>query len=272
MPPFPLLRLPRLVLFEVFKSLNIEEKIKLSLCSKKTSIQINNAQFYSQKVIVDLDMLSHTIRVFSKNNKDIFEIFTYQDSGISHNSNTHQLPIECCTTGIKTFWKNHREGYLSVIRHLLKMFQCKISADTKIDDIVQSQPIISELFDLQVEFKTLTIILDESKYQNFLWNQISNNLGLVKDLNIISFLDSEFIPVFTSWPQEISIICSEWVTLESLLTCTCATIRLDWSYLRNKDLGVILRNWILSIYTKYLYLMSFTPLIMFIPLLPTFSP
>ncbi|KAF1771300.1 hypothetical protein GCK72_003126 [Caenorhabditis remanei] len=236
--PFPLLRLPGLVLCEIFKSLSIGEKIKLSFCSKKTSTQINNAQFYSQKVIVDLDMLSHKIRVCSKNNQDIFEIFTYQDSG--KNLNTHQLPIECCTTGIKTFWKNDQEGFLSVIQHLLKIFRCKISISNNYNSDLY-QPTISMLFDLQVEFKTLTICFDGSKDQNLLWNQISSNFGLVEYLT--SFSNPGFNPVFTSWPRNISFISSEWVTLESLLACTCTTIKLDWSDFGNKDLDEILKKW-----------------------------
>ncbi|EFO85047.1 hypothetical protein CRE_22038 [Caenorhabditis remanei] len=117
--PFPLLRLPRLVLFDVFKSLDVDEKIKLSLCSKKISTQINNAQFYSQKVIVDLDILDQNIKVHSENDQDIFEIFTYPDSGVSQNSDKQQFYIAGCSvtvnstpTGIKIFWKNHQERTL----------------------------------------------------------------------------------------------------------------------------------------------------------------
>ncbi|EFP01935.1 hypothetical protein CRE_13777 [Caenorhabditis remanei] len=218
MPPFPLLRLPRLVLFDVFKSLNIGEKIKLSICSKKLSTQINNARLYSQKVIVDLDCINYKIRVHSENKKDTFEISIYSDSWRSHNSNDQQFSIAGCTirvipipTRIKTFWKNYREGYLSAIQHLLKMFQCKISTD--------------------IENREL------------LWNQISSSLESVEDLNISTTVNAGFKPVFTSWSQKIYISDSYWLTLESLLACTCTTIRLEESRLGNKDLDVILRNW-----------------------------
>ncbi|EFP01929.1 hypothetical protein CRE_13782 [Caenorhabditis remanei] len=102
---FSLLRLPRLVLCEIFKSLNIEEKINLFLCSWKISTQINNARLYSQKVIVDLDCLCHNIRVCSENYRDSFEISIYPDFWKRHNSNTQQFSIEC-------------RGFLSVIEHL----------------------------------------------------------------------------------------------------------------------------------------------------------
>ncbi|EFO85052.1 hypothetical protein CRE_21984 [Caenorhabditis remanei] len=114
MPPIPLLRLPRLVLFDVFKSLNIGEKIKLSLCSKKVSTQINNARLYSQKVIVVLDILYQEIRVYCEDNKDAFKIFNYPDSEKILNSNIQQFSIACCTVnvnsiskGVRIFWKNH---------------------------------------------------------------------------------------------------------------------------------------------------------------------
>ncbi|EFO85094.1 hypothetical protein CRE_22055 [Caenorhabditis remanei] len=125
--PFPLLRLPRLVLFEVFKSLSIREKIKLSLCSKKVSTQINNARLYSQKVIVDLDLLYKEISVHSENNKDTLEIFIRPDPRNTLNSSTRHFFTACYAKRITIFWKNNRDGYLSVIRNILKMFQCKIS-------------------------------------------------------------------------------------------------------------------------------------------------
>ncbi|EFO85005.1 hypothetical protein CRE_22022 [Caenorhabditis remanei] len=250
MSPFPLLRLPRLVLFDVFKSLNIGEKIKLSICSKKLSTQINNARLYSQKVIIDLDCINYKIRVHSENKKDTFEISIYSDSWRSHNSNTQQFSIACCTvkvvsipTRIKTFWKNYREGYLSAIQHLLKMFHCKISTDIGYYNSDFYQPIITMLFDLQLEFKTLTINLHRLKNRELLWNQISSNLELVEDLNISFTVIPRFKPVFTSWPQTIYISNSYCLTLESLLACTCTTITLAESQLENKDLDVILRNW-----------------------------
>ncbi|EFO97094.1 hypothetical protein CRE_31528 [Caenorhabditis remanei] len=139
MSPFPLLRLPGVVLCEVFKSLSIGEKIKLSVCSNKTSIQINIARLYSQKVIVDLGCLSHKIKVHSEKNKEAFEIFIYPDHWNRPNSNIQKCSIACCSVrvmsagiGIETFWKNYREGFLSFVRHLLKMFQCKISASRKV--------------------------------------------------------------------------------------------------------------------------------------------
>ncbi|EFO85029.1 hypothetical protein CRE_22029 [Caenorhabditis remanei] len=248
--PFPLLRLPRLVLCEVFKSLNIGEKIKLSLCSKKVSSQINNARLYSQKVIIDVDCLNHKIRVHSENNKVIFEISTYSDPCKSQNSNVQQFSIAGCSvrvihipTRIKTFWKNYREGFLSVIRHLLKMFQCKISISISCYDNDLYQPTMSMLFDLQQEFKRLGIKLEGSEDRQLLWNQISNNLGLVENLSISSVSDPGFSAVFTSWPQKIGIRSSAWITLEHLLECTSTRIILKRSQLENKDLDVILKNW-----------------------------
>ncbi|EFO85006.1 hypothetical protein CRE_22018 [Caenorhabditis remanei] len=240
--PFPLLRLPGVILCEVFKSLSIEEKIKLSLCSTKISTQINNAQFYSHNVIVNQDFLSHKIRIHSENNKDVFEILICPDIGKNHNSNTQRCPIACCTvpvifipTGIKIFWKIYSEGFLSVIQHLLKVFQCKISININCYCSNLFQQTISKLFDLQLEFRTLTI-----KTQHL---TIYNNLGRVEDLRIFSLPDPEFIPVFTSWPQKITIMNSAWFTLEYLLTCTCTRIFLEDSSLGNEDLDVVLKNW-----------------------------
>ncbi|EFP04499.1 hypothetical protein CRE_24287 [Caenorhabditis remanei] len=146
MPTFSLLRLPGVVLCEVFKSLSIGEKIKLSLCSKKISAQINIARLYSEKVIVDLG------RVYC-------------------------------------------------------------------------------------------IYLKGSKDEIMFWNQISNKLKLVEDLELSSILKPDFNPVFTSWPQKIGIIRSAWFSLEYLLTCTCTTIELDWSHLGMTDFNTVLKNW-----------------------------
>ncbi|EFO85010.1 hypothetical protein CRE_21996 [Caenorhabditis remanei] len=223
--PFPLLRLPRLVLCEVFKSLSIGEKIKLSLCSKKVSTQINNARLYSQKVIVDLDIDNQNIIIYSESNKDKFEIVTYPDSGISHNSNTRQFLIP-------------RNAFLPVIQRILKMFQCKCSAHISDynDDSFQ-------LFDLQSQFKNLIVDLKRIKDQHLFLNQISTKFGLVEDLKITSVHDLDFSPVFTSWPQKIEIMQSAWFTMKHMLACTCSTIKLGWSNLEIKDLDVILRKW-----------------------------
>ena len=94
------------------------------------------------------------------------------------------------------------------------------------------------LFDL--EFKKLTIELNESKDRILLWNQISKKLELIEDVVICM---NQFTPVFASWPQNISITNSVWFTLEQLLACTCTRITLDWSHFKNKDLEVILKNW-----------------------------
>ncbi|EFO85030.1 hypothetical protein CRE_22020 [Caenorhabditis remanei] len=250
MPPLPLLRLPQLILCEVFKSLSIGEKINLSLCSKKVSIQINNARLYSQKVYVHLDMYTHKIEVHSENGEDSFEIFTYPDSRISQNSDTQQFYIAGCSvpvisipTGIKIFWKNRQEGCLSVIRHLLKIFQCKFS----IDNVCNSESYscfktTSELFNLQVEFKKLTIYLRGSEDEHLWWNQISNKFGLVETLEILTS-DLGFNPVFTSWPQHIDITNSAWFTLEHFLACTCTSIILFQSHLESMDLDAILKTW-----------------------------
>ncbi|KAF1771322.1 hypothetical protein GCK72_003148 [Caenorhabditis remanei] len=240
--PFPLLRLPRLALFDVLKSLSIGEKIKLSICSKKISNQINNARLYSQKVIVDLDMLNHGIRVCSENNEDKFDIFTKPGSAKSrHNSSTKHLSISCCRlrgTAILT-----KIRFVSVIQHLLKMFQCKFSI--RISGYCGSSyhPTIFELFDLQLEVKTLIVNLDGSKDENLLWNQMFSKFGMVEDLYILTIFDSDSSPVCTSWPQNINILNSDWFTLETLLACTCTSITLKDSRLKNKDLDVILRKW-----------------------------
>ncbi|EFO85063.1 hypothetical protein CRE_22008 [Caenorhabditis remanei] len=245
--PFPLLRLPRLVLFEVFKSLSIEEKIKLSFCSEKISTQINSARLYSQKVRVDLDISRKKIRVCSEHNTNIFGCVYI---GISNDPDSQQyqigglpVPVIPYTKGINACWKNHPKGFISAIRHLLKMFKCKISTDISYYNSDVYQPMISELFDLQLEFKTLTIRPKGSKDQNLLFNQISSKFGLVEDLTISASFDRGFRPVFTSWPQKICIMRSDWFTLESLLTCTCTTITLKYSLLENKDWEVILMKW-----------------------------
>ncbi|KAF1771344.1 hypothetical protein GCK72_003170 [Caenorhabditis remanei] len=249
--PFPLLRLPGLVLCDVFRSLNIGEKIQLSIYSKKISTQINNCRLYSQNVIVDLSCLSHKIRVHSENNRDTFEISNYSDSCKSQNSNTHQFSIACCSVRVIsipkgiTLGKNHREAFLSVIRHLLKMFQCKFSTTISYCNSDLYQPTIAMLFDLRMEFKTIIIDLNGSEDRILLWNQISKKLELVEDLVILSDLNlfRYFTPVFASWPQKISIMDSVVFTLESLLACTCTAITHRRSHMKNKDLDVILKNW-----------------------------
>ncbi|EFO85058.1 hypothetical protein CRE_21977 [Caenorhabditis remanei] len=205
MPPFPLLRLPRLVLFEVFKSLSVGEKIKLSICSKKISIQINNARLHSQEVIIDLDIYNRKIRVRSENNSNTFDIFNCVYIGISNDPDIQHfqiggrtVPVVPFIKGSRKHWKSQREGFLSAIRHLLKMFYCKISTDSSIYNSDLFQPIISELFDLQLEFKMLTIRPNGLKNQNFLWNQTFSKYGLVEDLCISSIVDPDFTPVFTS--------------------------------------------------------------------------
>ncbi|EFO85048.1 hypothetical protein CRE_21973 [Caenorhabditis remanei] len=114
MPPLPLFRLPGLVLFEVFKSLSIGEKINLSLCSKKISTQINNARLCSQKVIVNLDMLDHGMRVRTENNRDTFDIFISLYSRRRNDPDMqqcqidgHTVPLFSFTREIDTFWKNY---------------------------------------------------------------------------------------------------------------------------------------------------------------------
>ncbi|KAF1771187.1 hypothetical protein GCK72_003013 [Caenorhabditis remanei] len=250
MPPFPLLRLPRLVLCKVFRSLNIEEKIKLSICSKKISFQINDDRMYSQKVIVNLDISKQEIRVHSENDEDAFKVSIHLDIGKRHHSNTQQCSIACCTVRVmstrkkfKTFWKTYSEGFLFVIQHLLKTFQCKVSTSFNCRDSDSFQPTISMLFDLQLEFETLSIHFKGSEDEKLLWNQISSNLGLVEYLTISSVPNIDFTPVFTSWPQQINIMNSAWFTLESLLTCPCTTITLWDSNLENKDLDEIFRKW-----------------------------
>ncbi|EFO90132.1 hypothetical protein CRE_24744 [Caenorhabditis remanei] len=249
--PFPLLRLPRLALF----NMSTISRIMLSLCSKKTAIHINNDRLYSQKVIVSLDMINQGIRVHTKNYKDKFDIFIYPDTWSSDISNTQQFYISCCITGINTFWKNQQEGFLSFISHLLKMFRCKITTTFSCCDSDSFQQTILMFFDLQLEFKTLCILFDGSKYQN-LWNQISSNLGLVEDLQIFfDNMNSGFTPVFTSWPtKEISIFGCNWFTLESLLSCTCSSITLEESRLRYKDLNEILRKWMTGGFPNLKYL------------------
>ncbi|EFO85028.1 hypothetical protein CRE_22053 [Caenorhabditis remanei] len=247
--PFPLLRLPRLVLFEVFKSLNIEEKIKLSLCSKKTVTQINIARLYSQKVIVVLDILSRKIEVQSTNGKERIHIFNSSGTRTNIDRNVRQyqiggrtVPVVFSFKSIQIFWKNNREGFLNVTQHLLKIFQCKISTESNCYYSDLYRPIIFELFDQKLEFETITIPLNGSEDET-LWNQLSSNLGLVENLKIVSVDNLGFRPVFTSWPQNIIIFGSAWFTLEYLLACTCTIIILGASHLENKDLEETLKKW-----------------------------
>ena len=201
---------------------------------------------------MDLDFLNRKIRVFSENNEVRFEIFTYQDSWTTQYFDTQQVHIAGCSVpitssriGMSTFWKNRQEGFLSVIRHLLKIFRCKFSISNNYNSYSFScAKTISELFNLQVKFKRLSIRLNGSEDRILLWNQISSYFGLVEDLTISSVANPGFRPVFTSWPQKIDIPwCSDWVTLESLLACTCTTIRLGGSHFCNKDLDDLLRKW-----------------------------
>ncbi|EFO85081.1 hypothetical protein CRE_21989 [Caenorhabditis remanei] len=240
--PFPLLRLPGVVLCEIFKSLSIGEKIMLSFCSKKVSIQINIARLYSQKVIVDLDLLYQRIIVYSENDQDFFKVSIYPDSGKTFNSNTQQFSIACRTTGITTFWKNDQKGFLFITHHLWKMFPCKMSIDSSFYSSDLFQPTISMLFDLQVEFEELNIVLQVLKDHNLFWDQTSSKFGLVEYLRISSIPNPGFKPVFISWPQKIDIWKSYWFTLEHLLECTCTRIILRKSH-QNEDLNVIIENW-----------------------------
>ncbi|KAF1771309.1 hypothetical protein GCK72_003135 [Caenorhabditis remanei] len=124
------------------------------------------------------------------------------------------------------------------------MFQCKISIS-----IISSYcyvsllPTIFDLFNLQLEFKTLTIALNGSRDQKLLWNQISDKFGLAENLSITSVDNLGFKPVFASWPHNVDIPCSAWFTLEYLLACTCTKIKLGKSYFGNRDLDEILRKW-----------------------------
>ncbi|KAF1771168.1 hypothetical protein GCK72_002994 [Caenorhabditis remanei] len=251
--PFPLLRLPRLVLSEVFKLLSIGDKIMLSLCSKRISTQINNDRLYSQKVILDLHDFDGKIVVHFENDRDTFEIFISPETERTFRSNARQYSIAGCTVrvtktrnGIRTLWKNYqdqKEGFRSVIRHLSNMFQCKIPTGSNCCDIVLFETRVSLLFDLQVEFESLCVRFTGSKDENLLFNQLSSGFRLVEDLCISSTPDPGFIPVFSSWPQEISIWSSAWFTLEHLLESTCTRITLWISLLKNKDLDEILKNW-----------------------------
>ncbi|EFO85023.1 hypothetical protein CRE_22041 [Caenorhabditis remanei] len=227
-------------------------RIKLSLCSKKVSTQIYNSQFYYQKVIIGLDIRDHHIEVYSENIKDAFEIINCSYTGTINNPDIEQYQIEgrdvhviSFAKGITAFWKNHQEGFLSVIRHLLKIFRCKFSISNNYNSYSFScAKTISELFNLQVKFKRLSIRLNGSEDRILLWNQISSNFGLVENLTISSVANPGFRPVFTSWPQKIDIPwCSDWFSLDSLLACACTTIRLGGSHFCNKDLDEILRKW-----------------------------
>ncbi|EFO85083.1 hypothetical protein CRE_22037 [Caenorhabditis remanei] len=239
-------------------------EFKLSLCSKKISTQINNACLYSQKVVVNLDMLYQNIEVYTENNKDTFYIFNFYECRARNNPGVQQCGIEARTVpvfssgiGIRLFWKNVRDGFLSVIQHLLKIFQCKFSMNN-IHNRYSFEKTISELLDLQLKFKKLIICFNQLKNQHLLWNQISNKLGLVEDLELLSCLDPGCRPLFTSWPQNIRIKSSDWFTLESLLTCTCTTISLGGSLLENKDLDETFRKWKTGGFPnlKYLYVNS----------------
>ncbi|EFP06446.1 hypothetical protein CRE_29247 [Caenorhabditis remanei] len=195
-------------------------------------------------------MVEKNIDVRFENMKDTFEIFICSDSGISNNPHIQQyrigghiVPVMPSRIRITTFWKNYQEGFLPVIQHLLKMFQCKISTYYNCLRSDLFQPTISELFNQQLKFKTITIELNGSEEHNLLWNQISDKFELVETLILSSITDPGFKPIFTSWPQNICIRSSYWFTLEYLLPCTCTTITLEESHLGNKDLDEILRNW-----------------------------
>ncbi|EFO97078.1 hypothetical protein CRE_31533 [Caenorhabditis remanei] len=249
--PFPLFRLPRLVLTEVFKLLSIEEKFSLSLCSKRISTQINNDRLYSQKVIIDLH--GEKIVAHFENKKDRFEIFISPETEKTLRSYARQYSIAGYTVrviktrkGIRTLWKNYQdrqEGFHTVIRHLSNMFQCKIPTHNLCRDSDLFETRVSLLFDLHVEFERLCVRFTGSKYENLLFNQLSSNFRLVEDLCILSSFNSDFRPVFTSWPQEITIWSSAWFTLEYLLECASSKIILLQSHLENKDLDEVLKNW-----------------------------
>ncbi|EFP04509.1 hypothetical protein CRE_23191 [Caenorhabditis remanei] len=114
------------------------------------------------------------------------------------------------------------------------------------------------LLDRQVEFERISIRHNGSEDEKLLFNQISSNLGLVEDLRIYSVGNPGFSPVFTSWPQNISILSSAWFTLEYLLACTCTTITIWNSLLGNKDFEEILKNWKAGGFSnlEYLYVES----------------
>ncbi|KAF1771318.1 hypothetical protein GCK72_003144 [Caenorhabditis remanei] len=253
MPPFPLLRLPGVVLCEVFKSLSIDEKIKLSFCSKKTSAQINSARLYSQKVIVVLIMTGKLIRVYSDHQPVGFYIAIC--TGKIDDSNIQHVPIEGCTVPvtptepikIKTFWKDLKEGFLSITRHFLKIFHCKISTERDCWRHELFHPILTELFNQQQVFETISIGLHESVDHNWL-NRIFTYSELVEGLEIpylYSLTPSTFIPTFPPWPrQKITIKPNfSWLTLDTLFTCTCSDIYIARTNLENKDLDEILTHW-----------------------------
>ena len=199
--------------------------------------------------MIDLDFLSHKISIHSKHSKERFHIFNSSDTGTKIHRNIQQyqiggrtVPVVFCFKSIQIFWNNHQKGFLSVTQHLLKIFRCKISISIGYYDNDSLQPITSELLNLQVELKNLTFYLNESQDQT-LWNQISSNFGLVEYLRIVSDNNPGFTPVFTSWPQKISIFTSAWFTLEYLLACTSTRITLGCSHLGNKDLEETLKKW-----------------------------
>ncbi|KAF1771305.1 hypothetical protein GCK72_003131 [Caenorhabditis remanei] len=127
------------------------------------------------------------------------------------------------------------------------MFQCKISTGQYCWRQELFQPILTELFDLQQEFGTITVGLHETVDHNLL-NRIFSYLGLVERLEILStnFLPpSSFIPIFPPWPRQRIIIKpnSPWLTLDTLFTCTCSYIDIANTNLENKELDEILTHW-----------------------------
>ncbi|EFO85038.1 hypothetical protein CRE_22025 [Caenorhabditis remanei] len=255
MPPLPLLRLPGVVLCEVFKLLSIGEKIKLSFCSKKTSAQINSARLYSQRVIVVLIMTQKVIRVYSDYQPVGFYIAIctekIDDSNIQH-ARIEGCSVPVTTTDsepikINTFWKDLKEGFLSITRHLLKIFHCKISTGRDCWRHELFEPILTELFNQQQVFEKIFIGLHESVDHNWL-NRIFTYSELVEGIEIpylYSLTPSTFIPTFPPWPrQEITIKPNfSWLTLDTLFTCTCSHIYIANTNLENKDLDEILTYW-----------------------------
>ncbi|EFP04242.1 hypothetical protein CRE_26687 [Caenorhabditis remanei] len=249
--PFPLFRLPHVVLSEVFNSTTPDEIIRISLCSKRAAriIKYTSSKWKKRK---DLELV---LQGTQPSVVQYEEITLLSVSHISEVEDQRQLvnmkigesivPID--TSNMITYWKDKLKGVRSVMEYVMDIFNSEIEDFYITEDATSSE--IHYIFQWMAKRKTVFSVCF-LKCNNVTTDDLNFFLRNIQ-FNKIVCLEGRLPKTyryqrnsFWTFPRGlVNIDNGSWMKMSHLLTMNCRMITVSYVPFTNKEINCFLKKW-----------------------------
>ncbi|EFP03351.1 hypothetical protein CRE_13786 [Caenorhabditis remanei] len=256
MPALPILKLPIIVLMKILKTIDIEDVIPISLCSRKMYHLVKNFRDKSIPLKLRLDGGNPNVPV-QVLRPDGFGLQVEVVEGTSGNLeqvnvNGHLVPIYRAGEELdwKTYWDDKEEGIHSVVEYLSDLFGVKKTIKVTLNHYSEVW-LLSYIEKRQGNDYELELQPDLSEEDcHFILQNYHPKIVWILWLNPGNFPISQYL-------ESVEFLYSVWklsITLDDVLNTNCVELVLQHNEFTESEIKRILQHWTIGAFKRLKFL------------------